>query len=468
MELSTYIGVIKRRFSIIVITASIAVIIVLLGRLLAPPSYESTAKIRIIPYAVDDPPYSQLVYAERVMNTYVEYATSQPVLDEVRERMGLYPGRFINISVEIIPDSELLLITVTDSDPNIAMNVANTLIGLLQEHKLMRDIQINVIEPAELPRGPSLRSAVMFIGLAVVVGLAGGFGVAFLIDYLDTTIYSPEDVKNVTDLPILVEIPKRKSRSRGGFEADFQTNKDVYVRFRTHVFSLLRETSLKTLAITSTEPYTNSGEVISNLAYSMALTGKKLLIVDADFGNPLIGEFFGLDNENGLSQVLSKGAGLIKSIQNTEFSSVKVLVSGPTHLNASELLGSEKMMNVLVKVKERFDFVLINVPTVLQTADSLVLLPLLDAVILVGESGITSEQSLEKSLEQIEIVGGNLIGIVVNYEQDPMSRGFVNLLREQFKLRQTFQVVRENLRPFARGPFTRLRFTSKKNQQTKE
>jgi capsular exopolysaccharide synthesis family protein len=424
MELAAYFEIIKRRAMIIIITTVVAVVVAIIGYLTSDTTYESTATLRIVPYSIGDPPYSQLVYAERVMNTYVEIATSQPVLERVVERLGLGPNQRINVTVEVVPDSELIRIIVQDTNPNMAANIANTLTELLLEERPIKDIQVYVIEPATTPYSQALSSAILFGMIVIIFGLAGGVGLAFLIENIDTTLFTTQEFEQATGLSTLGEIPIIRSNQRLTPSMDFGTYQDPYNRLRTNIFSLIGQYSFKTLIFTSAEPNNYSPNLIANLAYSISLAGRKTVIIDADMHHPAIHQSFGLENETGLSQVLSQSRGILKYVLKTEFPGILVLPSGSFHNSSTELLGSSKMLDVLQKLWEKYDLVLINAPAILEVADSLVLAPLVDAIVLVCNSGITTEPTILDSIQQLEKVGGNIIGIVVNGAKKPISRKF--------------------------------------------
>jgi capsular polysaccharide biosynthesis protein len=148
MELSAYLEIIRRRLWIIIVTTMVTMLVAISGWLLIPTTFEVSTKLRVEPYTIGDPPYAQLVYAERIMNTYVQIASSSPILKEMRGKLNLASDQPASIEVEVIPNSELLLITVEDQDPVLAQNVANTLAEMLLNERSIKDIRVSVIEPA--------------------------------------------------------------------------------------------------------------------------------------------------------------------------------------------------------------------------------------------------------------------------------------------------------------------------------
>ena len=282
MELSSYLQILNRRIWIIVVTTLAAVVAFFLLQARTPTMYETTTVLRITPYSTTNPSFTTLAYAERIMNTYVEIATSSPVLDELRGRLGLSSGQPEDIEVVIIPDTELLRITATDSNPVLARDAANTLANMLLDVQVIRGINISIIEPARTPKPPSLTRTMMIGVLIVVVGFVGGTSLAFLFENLDTRLHTTEQIVTLTGLSLLGEVPSTKRRQNAKWLVDIVPYADVFRRIRVNILTLSESTPLNTLLITSAEPNEGKSTIVANLARSMAQTGRKIVVLDTD------------------------------------------------------------------------------------------------------------------------------------------------------------------------------------------
>jgi capsular exopolysaccharide synthesis family protein len=351
------------------------------------------------------------------MNTYVEIASSTPLLEELRNELELGNDRPNSIDVSVIPETELLQIRVEDVNPVLARDAANTLAALLVDDKPIRDIRIYVVEPAGLPGSTSVLRNLIYSVLGLVVGLIGGIGLAFLVENLDPRLHSSEQIQAVTGLPLLGEIPTAKRRDSTKLLLDKIPYSDVFRRIRVKILSLSKDAALQTILITSAEPDEGKSTVLANLACSLAQSGQRIVVVDADMYCPTINTFFDLPNEPGLSNVLEQDITLTDVLQKTHYSGIEVLTSGTQNSNSAELLGTEQMVALLDQLKKQFDFVLVDTPAFLGIVDTIVLAPYMDGVVVVARSGSVKETELQITCQQSDSVNAKLIGIIVNRSQ---------------------------------------------------
>lgn len=414
MELSSYLQILNRRVWIIVGTTLAAVVAFYFLQARSPRMYEATTVLRITPYSSSNPTFTTLAYAERIMNTYVEIATSSPVLDELRARLGLGPGKPRSIEAVVIPDTELLRISAIDSNPVLARDAANTLAEMLLDVQVIRGIDVTVIEPANTPNPPGLTRTILIGVLIVSVGVLGGAGLAFLFENLDTRLHTTDQIVASTGLPLLGEIPSSTKKQYVNWLVDIMPFADVFRRVRVNILTLSESTPLHTLLITSSEPDEGKSTIVSNLARSMAQTGRKVAVVDTDLHCATIHELFGLPNETGLTSVLVGDKSLSTTLQDSEYPGVQVLTSGPQIPAPAEALGSEKMSTVLEQLHKQFDIVLLDTPAFQGVADAAMLAPHVDGVILIARRGMVREAALLSTYQQLKNVNAEIIGVIVN------------------------------------------------------
>jgi capsular exopolysaccharide synthesis family protein len=424
MELSAYLEILNRRKWIIIIATMVTMAVFYFVISRTPPTYQTTTVLRIVPYTSNNPSYTQLIYAERIMNTYVEIASSTRLLEELREELSLNDDQPKEIRVEVIPDTELLLITVEDYDPILARETANTMASIILGENTIRDIRVYVVEPAISPEPPSPYDIFLYFVLALSIGLVGGVGLAFLVENLDTRLHTSAQIEGVTGLPVLVKIPPYRSLRGIIFLVDTAPYADIFRRLRVNILSLSKEKPFHTLLITSAEPNEGKSTIVSNLARSMAQTGRSIVIVDGDLHCPTIHTYFNLRNEVGLSSLLENEEILTDVLMDSQFKNLKVLTSGPTNTNSAELLDSEQMIATIEKLKSQFDLVLIDSPAFLGIADTAILAPYADGVILVARRGSVKEDEIRTTCQQLMNVQANLIGVVVNYANKTIPRSY--------------------------------------------
>jgi succinoglycan biosynthesis transport protein ExoP len=425
MELGAYLAILWRRKWVIAVTVAVTVTVVVMGTLMMTPQYEASATLRVMTATGGSADWVnyEVMYTDRLMNTYVEIATSRPVLGELVRRLGL--GKPPQIEVEILPDTELFQITVEDPNPIVAREAANALAEILVARseelhtgKRVRDF-VSVIEPAFAPSAPSKPPTKRNIALGFMVGLAGGIGLAFLFENLDTTLYTTEQIKEVAELSTLGKIPTARRQRQVTFFNGNSPQGEAFRRLRTHIFTLDQGMPLQTLLVTSAEPREGKSTIVANLALAIAQSGRKVIVVDGDLRRPTLHRIFDLSNEIGLSSILKQEATLDEAAQDSKIAGVQVLTSGPLPSNPAELLGSPQMTALIEQLAQQFDMVLLDTPSLLAVTDAAVLAPTVDGVVLVVGRAQAQREAVRAAHQQLVYVKARSIGVVVNRaEQD--------------------------------------------------
>ena len=189
---------------------------------------------------------------------------------------------------------------------------------------------------------------------------------------------------------------------------------EAYRVIRTSVQFAQAGKELQTIAITSCTPNEGKSTTIANLAVVLTQAGKSVLLIDCDMRNPTVHKNFNLSNKIGLSSCISMGTAVADAVQATGIEGLDALTAGVIPPNPSELLGSERMKNILQRAKEEYDYVLIDTPPVLPVTDSLVLGRMVDGLILVIDSGEIKVEMARDVKNQLVNAGANILGVVLN------------------------------------------------------
>ena len=189
---------------------------------------------------------------------------------------------------------------------------------------------------------------------------------------------------------------------------------EAYRVIRTSVQFAQAGKELKTIAITSCTPNEGKSMTVANLAIVLTQAGKSVLLMDCDMRNPTVHKNFNLSNKVGLSSCISMGTAVDDAVQATGIEGLDALTAGVIPPNPSELLGSERMKNILQRAKEEYDYVLIDTPPVLPVTDSLVLGRMVDGLILVIDSGEIKVEMAREVKNQLVHAGANILGVVLN------------------------------------------------------
>ncbi|HEX8070899.1 MAG TPA: polysaccharide biosynthesis tyrosine autokinase [Pyrinomonadaceae bacterium] len=292
---------------------------------------------------------------------------------------------------------------------------------------------VSVQTKARTPRlvGPPRVRNIM---IALLLALGAGVGLAFLLDYLDDTLKSIEDVDRHVHLPTLALIPAPREARRLAFgrtahapaPAEHSTALALIEQVRSPVAEAYRHlrTSLllssagqppRTILVTSSQPSEGKTTTAVNTAMMLAQTGADVLVLDCDLRRPRIHSHFQLPNTRGVTNYLSGEASLVELIQTYERQpNLKVITSGPVPPNAAELLGSEEMRRLLHALSENFTHVIIDSPPAISFTDASILSTMVDGVMLVVHGGRSSRAVVRRAKQQLLDVGAHIFGIVLN------------------------------------------------------
>jgi non-specific protein-tyrosine kinase len=260
--------------------------------------------------------------------------------------------------------------------------------------------------------------------LAFFVGSLLGFGLAFLVDYLDDTIKTREDVEKLFELPVLGEIPRSpeaRERSIAMVASPKATIAEAFRALRTNIQFINFEQDLKLVMFTSPGPGEGKTSMVVNLGMALAEAGHRVLVISADMRKPKLHEYFHFDNKKGLSTVLIGRATMEECLRTSTLPHLKVLTSGPIPPNPSELLGSRRMSEVMEEGRAMADFVLLDMPPVLAATDAQVLGPRVDGAVLVVSKGTSRREEARKTKELLQQVKTRMLGIVLNNVEEVAS-----------------------------------------------
>jgi non-specific protein-tyrosine kinase len=306
-----------------------------------------------------------------------------------------------------------------------------TYASLLQSYEQVRVAEAgstsNVvqIDPATTPETPVRPRPLRNAALAGAVGLFMAIGIVFLIEALDDTIKGPEDIVRIIGLPVLGLIIRYET-NEGMLITIAEPRSPVSESFRS-VRTNLQFTSvdkpIRTLLITSPSPSDGKTTIAANLGVVIAQNGKRVALIDADLRRPNIHKVFDIPNRMGLSGLfVMPEVNLDGSLQKTVTEGLYTLPAGDVPPNPAELLGSEKLSEILRLVSEKADMVIIDSPPIVAVTDSAVLAHRVDGVILVVKPGVTKMAAARQAFEQLNRVGANVVGVILNEVDFAQSR----------------------------------------------
>jgi len=287
-------------------------------------------------------------------------------------------------------------------------------VRLAEANSLSSVVQAEPAFPPETPIRPRVFSNTL---IAALVGLMVAIGLILLVEALDDTLRTPEDVSRTTGLPVLGLIARYEVPEAGPITISQPRTSvaEAFRSLRTNIQFASVDKPVRRLLITSPSPSDGKSNVAINLGAVTAQGERRVVIVDADLRRPRLHKLVHLTNRRGLSDLFVQPELVLDgSLQKTEVPNLLALPSGSLPPNPSELLGSEKMQEILKQLSEQSDVIIIDSPPVLAVTDAAVLSLNVDGVLLVVKPGVTKLAACKQAVEQLRRVGANLLGVVLN------------------------------------------------------
>jgi capsular exopolysaccharide synthesis family protein len=502
LEIRRYLRILRRWWWLLVVATLIATGSTYMATRSRPPVYSSRARVMVGQSIQNrNPDWMTINTAEQLALTYVELATTRSILQGVVDRLDLQASPDVlrgMISVKVVENTQLLDITVVDTDPYRAADIANAVgeeliqrspggagsteagiradveaqlhdlkgrIGFasqevqnleaaildeesaraITELKNRRDLlqqqiaqwqatyaqlytaytgnqanTLSIVELAEpnlFPVGPQTTTNVVLAG---AIGALLAIGAILLLEYLDDTVKSGEEMATLTELPFLGIIPRMH-------QGDQATDRLVALRsprsnfaecfrvLRTNLQFSSFDRPMRTILVTSPQPTEGKSTTAANLAVVIAQAGHKVIVVDTDLRRPILHRIFDSPNDSGLTTMLfTEDQEPTNGFCPTKVDNLLFVPSGPLPPNPSEMLGSQRMEALIGQLKRLADVIIFDSPPLLTVTDSTVLATKVDGVVLVADSGVTRREALRKAVESLHQVGAHLLGTVLN------------------------------------------------------
>jgi non-specific protein-tyrosine kinase len=442
------------------------------------PIYQASATVLVNEApASKSTDYNSLLTSNLLTQTYSQMMVQEPVLTSVIEKMGLkgITARNLAKSVTVAPvrDTQLIVIKAEDPSPQRATDIANNLVWVFTDTLTTKDnarydnatdaIQakidtlnteiantqdksvvaqdqarvasllqsqqavylteaqsisnVDMVERATPPVTPIRPRTLLNTGIAALLGLMLSFDFIYLVDTLDDTLRSPEDVTKILGVPVLGVIASHQSPSGMPITAAEPRSpvSEAFRSLRTNIQFASVDHSLHSLLVTSPSPEDGKSTIAANLAIIHAQNGLKVILLEADLRRPKVHKMLNLPNREGTSTLfVDVDVNLNGQVQSTNVPDLYVITSGVLPPNPAELLGSEKMVKILKTIGETADLVILDSPPVMAVTDSSVLAPRVDGVLMVMQPGKTKLAAAKHAIDQLKRGGANVIGVVLN------------------------------------------------------
>jgi len=394
---------------------------------LALQKYREEHNISILPQitaddAIEDIKAEYARLQAQLANYTQRYTDEHPRVIELKAQIDSLRNKIQGLE-DVDMGKESMEYRVLEREVQSNKRMYEILLTRLKETDLSSNLNVNnisIIDRAEVPEKPVKPRVMLNMILAVMVGVVGGIGLGFFVDYLDTTIKSPEDIKEILESHFLGAIPdiEQEDELKRDKIMQIESNSPIaeaYRSLRTSVLSCVsQDLNIKAIVVTSAEPQAGKTMTVTNLAIALAQKGSRVVLIDSDLRRPQLHKIFGLDRQQGLSEYLLQGLNIDSIIKDTEIVNLKVITSGKMPSNPAEILSSQRLDELIRDLKSKFDFILFDSPPVASVADALILADKVDASIQVVRSGKALVPLVLRAKEQLAQTKARIIGIILN------------------------------------------------------
>lgn len=363
-----------------------------------------------------------------------QYTAYQSKLDELESILSMYQQIYTDLVV--LGQSS----TTTDSTPR-QLEQLNTTLNLYQQiylssisslealrlAKAQNTPAVVQVEKATKPTVPVSPKPMQTAMLAGLIGLLITAGIAFLVEFLDDTIKTPDDVKNTLDTSVIGfigDLHKSADESLGMYVAKQPRSpvSEAFRSIRTNLDYSSVDNPVRVILVTSPGESEGKSTIASNLAIVEAQSGKSVLLVDADMRRPKGHVMFNKPNRMGLSEIITGKLSIEEAVKSVEqINNLSIITCGNIPPNPSELLGSNKMAQIINEFRNAYDFIVVDSPPML-VSDAAILSTKVDGVIFVVIPGQTRVIAASRPMDELKQIGANILGVVVN--RIPKNRGY--------------------------------------------
>ncbi len=418
-----------------------------------PVIFEATSKV-LVQRGVSPgtPSLSDIQASQQLAISYGDLIKTRPILDRVVETLSLpYGTDALSGKFSVTSPRSLIEIKAFDQDPEMAMSLANAIaqsfIGKLRDQQFLQIAQfqsslaqyginedpgiiaaqaatvstLRMAEEAGLPSAPLSSRFGLYIGLGVVAGLVlAGFAVS-LLEFLDDKVKSPAELQALTGLPVVGYIVRQRSKNHSGSVAlnDSRVTTGLtesynFLRSNLKFAALRTQDGLHALLVTSATPMEGKTTTAANLAISEARQGKAVILVDSDLRKPALHRIFDISQQKGLTSVILGDIQLEEALVPTDVEGLRLVPSGPLPPDATHVLESSRMNDVVDQMKRSADLVIFDSPPLLVVIDPMLIVSYVEGVVLVVNSEKTRQEAVRLAVQNLQRTSSVFVVSVLN------------------------------------------------------
>lgn len=406
-----------------------------------PKVYETTAYMLVNPDEPGSSDFEQTEISQALVTTYAELVKAQNLANEVSERLGssYTEDPSDHISVEGVPESQLLTLTGEAESPRLAQQLTNTYTEVFQQR--IRELsranaasgRASIAEPATLPESPVRPRPKLYLAIGAVLAALAAVGVALLAQRFDRRLHVGDDMTEVLGLPIIGRVPYGTTGSVERLLAGELPN-DRESRAAAEAFRLLLANLTfanmgerpRTVAIVSSDEQEGKSTTALSLGRAAGELETHTLLVEADLRRPSLSAKSGgwVSGHVGFSSLLVHRSSLAEAAWALPGANVDLLPAGPLPPNPAALLGSHALREFDAVAKERYSLVVYDTPPLSVSADASLVAAITDGVVLVVDARRTKRRPATQAVDQLRRAHANILGVVVNRDSAQYGSGY--------------------------------------------
>lgn len=454
-------AVLKKTWLVVLAAVVGAVLSLLITVFAITPQYESAAMFYVNNNAlsVGDASFSissgDLSTSRNLVESYIVILKTRESLNDVIDYAGVdrsYKEIKEMISAAAVNETEIFEVVVTSPDPAEAEKIANAIAYILPKRisSIIEGTSAKVVDAAVVPVKPSSPSYTKNTVIGFLLGFILVVGLIALEETFDVSIREDEDISLSCKHPILASVPDMLVQGKGGHDYSYDRKKkgtaqprktslmgsnmsfaanEAYKLLRTKLqFSFAGDNSCRVIGLSSALSGEGKSLTSINLAYSLSQLDKKVILIDCDMRRPTLAEKLNIRKKPGLSSHLTGQCGLEELVQYCGIAgneqAFHVIAAGQNPPNPVELLSSDKMNGVLDTLRQRYDYVIMDLPPVGEVTDAMAVAKAVDGMLLVVRQNYCNRIALNDAVQQFDFIGTKMLGVVFNCTSEGTGKGY--------------------------------------------
>lgn len=363
-------------------------------------------------YSVD-PRYQALTL--RLVENFIEREVSVAKRSLFKKYLDTYEAELLKVPAKSVETTKLEL------DININRSIYQKLLEFLTQVRIAESVtlsKLKVVDSAIVSEKPEFPKKLRNYIISIFLGLFWGVALVFFVEYMDNTIKTPAEIRQLASSTPLGVIPKARQLENTGIISSSVTSPEaVEEAFRTlknNILFMSAENPVKTITVTSSLKSEGKSSIASNLAVTFGMDGAKVLLLDLNLREPALDRYFKLEGTKGFTDSISGKIALQDFIVHHPAKGIDILLSGTLTSDPGRLIDSPELKEVISTLHKSYDIVIIDTPPIMRVSDAIVIGRVTDGILYVVESGKTTSPMIEYGLSLIKRSGIDIIGFVLN------------------------------------------------------